>query len=212
LTNVSADFVVVKSWAPSDVRYRDNGDGTVTDMATGLMWMRNGNLTGGYFTWAAANDYCLNLVTNGYSDWRLPTVSVEGGVAELDTLGRTAGNPLGAWEGLSGTAFTNIMAQFGSYYSSSTNADGPSGIGHASAWAVVLGTGGAVQLRDQQDVLRVLPVRGTNSGLQAHYVTLADVHGLNVGGYGFMTVVSGTQLVFVAGTVTNVLDADILHP
>lgn len=34
----------------------------------------------------------------------------------------------------------------------------------------------------------------------------------NVGGYGFLQVVSGTQLVFVAGAVTNVLDVDILHP
>ena len=212
LTNVSADFVVVKSWAPSDVRYRDNGDGTITDMATGLMWMKNGNLTGTFFTWAAANAYCLDLVTNGYSDWRLPTVSVEAGAAELDTLGRTAGNPLGAWQGLEGTAFTNIMASFGGYYSASTNANGPSGPGYASAWAVFLGNTGAVQLRDQRDVWRVLPVRGTNTGVESHYVTLADSRGLNVGGYGFLTVASGTQLVFVAGAVTNVLDADILHP
>ena len=179
---------------------------------TGLMWLKNGNLTGTFFTWAAANAYCLDLVTNGYSDWRLPTVSVEGGAAELDTLGRTAGNPLGAWQGLEGTAFTNIMASFGGYYSASTNANGPSGPGYASAWAVFLGNTGAVQLRDQRDVWRVLPVRGTNTGVESHYVTLADSRGLNVGGYGFLTVASGTQLVFVAGAVTNVLDADILHP
>ena len=208
LTNVSADLVVVKSWAPTDVRYVDNGDGTVTDMATGLMWMKNGNLTGGYFDWPTAKAFCENLVTNGHSDWRLPTVSVEGGVAELDTLGRTAGNPLGAWEGLAGTAFTNIMTMFPYYYSGSTNLTWN---GHPGAWTVVL-INGFTTPRDQTDVWRVLPVRGTNTGVQAHYVTLADNRGLNVGGYGFLTVAAGTQLVFVAGAVTNVLDADITHP
>jgi hypothetical protein len=32
-----------------------------------------------------------------------------------------------------------------------------------------------------------------------------------VGSYGFLTVANGTQLVFVAGSVTNVLDNDITH-
>ena len=49
----------------------DNGDGTVTDTETGLMWQQG---EGGEMSWEAALAYCENLVfpTGGYSDWRLP--------------------------------------------------------------------------------------------------------------------------------------------
>jgi hypothetical protein len=48
-----------------------NGDGTVTDTNTGLMWQQN---TGGEMNWEASLSYCENLSLAGYSDWRLPTV------------------------------------------------------------------------------------------------------------------------------------------
>ena len=52
--------------------YRDNGDGTVTDLNTGLMWQQNDD--GTTLTWQAAIDYCaaLTFPSGGYSDWRLP--------------------------------------------------------------------------------------------------------------------------------------------
>ncbi|MBN1198745.1 MAG: DUF1566 domain-containing protein [Bacteroidales bacterium] len=52
--------------------YQDNGDGTVTDLVTGLMWQRNlfsGKLT---FDEAGAGADTFNLAD--YSDWRLPTI------------------------------------------------------------------------------------------------------------------------------------------
>jgi hypothetical protein len=47
----------------------DNGDGTVTDTSTGLMWQQE---TAGPITWEEALTYCEELTLAGYSDWRLP--------------------------------------------------------------------------------------------------------------------------------------------
>ena len=51
----------------------DNGDGTVTDKVTGLVWEKT---DGGEMTWEKARDRAAALRLAGKSDWRLPT-SVE---------------------------------------------------------------------------------------------------------------------------------------
>ena len=48
----------------------DNGDGTVTDTATGLMWQQA--TAPGRYTWEEALVYCENLELAEYTDWRLP--------------------------------------------------------------------------------------------------------------------------------------------
>ncbi len=48
----------------------DNGDGTITDKATGLMWMQDDSGKG--MTWPDALSYAENMNFAGYSDWRLP--------------------------------------------------------------------------------------------------------------------------------------------
>lgn len=50
--------------------YTNNGNGTITDNVTGLMWQQ---VDGGEMTFENAILYCDNLVFAGYSDWRLPT-------------------------------------------------------------------------------------------------------------------------------------------
>ena len=50
----------------------NNGDGTITDTATGLMWMQNDNGTG--VLWEAALNYAENFSFAGFTDWRLPDV------------------------------------------------------------------------------------------------------------------------------------------
>lgn len=50
----------------------DNGDGTVTDNATGLMWQKSSSCD---LTWEAALSYCENSELAGYTDWRLPNIN-----------------------------------------------------------------------------------------------------------------------------------------
>ncbi len=48
----------------------DNGDGTITDLATGLMWQKKDSGIG--LDWQEALSYAENLELAGYTDWRLP--------------------------------------------------------------------------------------------------------------------------------------------
>lgn len=48
----------------------DNGDETVTDTNTGLMWQKD--TAPSLYSWQQALSYCENLTLSGYSDWRLP--------------------------------------------------------------------------------------------------------------------------------------------
>jgi hypothetical protein len=50
--------------------FNDNGDGTISDRATGLTWQR---ADGGEMIWESARSYCASLPLAGHRDWRLPT-------------------------------------------------------------------------------------------------------------------------------------------
>jgi hypothetical protein len=52
--------------------YTDNGDSTVTDNVTGLMWAQDQSTSSMSFTDAAT--YCSELTLGGYDDWRVPTL------------------------------------------------------------------------------------------------------------------------------------------
>ncbi|MBN4079895.1 DUF1566 domain-containing protein [bacterium AH-315-C08] len=61
-----------------DKRYTDNGDGTISDSKTGLMWMKNDSYlhSGHWLNWYEAKNYVKELNEVGfanYFDWRLPT-------------------------------------------------------------------------------------------------------------------------------------------
>jgi len=133
-------------------RYKDNGDGTVTDTATGLMWTRNANH--GKMDWKTAVEYCEKLEFAGHNDWRLPSVRQAGGKPELDTLGRPGGVPgTEPFERLSGKQFpfTGLISE--PYWSSVP-------YGHPRfAWCVKLWTGYVgSDLKTEQ--FAVWPVRG----------------------------------------------------
>ena len=57
--------------------FDDNGDGTITDTDTGLVWEQ---VTFGPMTWEEALAYCDTLSLGGQDDWRLPTLK------ELDSI------------------------------------------------------------------------------------------------------------------------------
>ena len=72
----------LKSFHPRAVRslttptivthFTDNGDGTITDNVTNLIWQKAPNTT--TYTWEQAISYAENLALAGSSDWRLPNI------------------------------------------------------------------------------------------------------------------------------------------
>jgi hypothetical protein len=53
--------------------YLDNGDGTVSDLNTGLMWVKTPDMVH-KSTWSEAVAGATTCTVGGYSDWRLPTI------------------------------------------------------------------------------------------------------------------------------------------
>ena len=69
LTFVLVVFAAVAAYAGS---FTDNGDGTITDANTGLVWQQGGD--GFTKTWEDALAYCEGLSLASQTDWRLPNV------------------------------------------------------------------------------------------------------------------------------------------
>jgi hypothetical protein len=68
----SCGYVYAVSGEPFLNDFVDNGDGTVTDRSTGLMWQKDALIAK---TWEEALSYCENLSLGGYNDWRLPNIN-----------------------------------------------------------------------------------------------------------------------------------------
>ncbi|MBK1878694.1 DUF1566 domain-containing protein [Pelagicoccus mobilis] len=98
----------------------DNGDGTVTDRATGLTWMKADSLDG--MDWPSALEYAENLELAGYSDWRLPDAKELQSILDYtrspDTTNSAAIDPI-----FECTPITNEGGQkdYGQYWSSTTH-------------------------------------------------------------------------------------------
>ncbi len=65
--------------------YRDNGDGTVTDLVTGLMWVK---ARGEKMSWEQAMAGARSCRVGGFHDWRAPTIK------ELYSLINFSGNTM----------------------------------------------------------------------------------------------------------------------
>ncbi|MDA8140178.1 MAG: DUF1566 domain-containing protein [Desulfobacteraceae bacterium] len=123
----------------------DNGNGTISDTATGLMWQK---AEPGTMTWEAALDYCANLQLAGYSDWRLPNRN------ELQTIvDDSRYNPA-----IDRTIFPGAMSS--GYWSSSTYAQG-----NDYAWYVNFYYGG-VSSNNKPGSYNVRAVRSIQSSPQ----------------------------------------------
>ncbi|MFD2914070.1 Lcl C-terminal domain-containing protein [Psychroserpens luteus] len=62
--------------------FYDNGDNTITDKASGLMWSKNDSEKG--LDWKNALYYAENSTLAEYSDWRLPNVKELQGIVDYD--------------------------------------------------------------------------------------------------------------------------------
>ncbi|MBF0525592.1 MAG: DUF1566 domain-containing protein [Deltaproteobacteria bacterium] len=71
-----------KKGAP--LSYKDNGNGTVTDINTGMIWQQSDD--GKKHTWSDACEYCKKLKLAGHSDWRIPTVDQLGSIVDFSRL------------------------------------------------------------------------------------------------------------------------------
>jgi hypothetical protein len=69
-------------------RYQDNGDGTVTDLVTGLMWQAD---PGEKMTYVQAAAGAKGFSLAGYTDWRLPTIKELYSLIQFD--GRDVSGP-----------------------------------------------------------------------------------------------------------------------
>lgn len=84
------------AWS-QDKRFLDNGDGTITDTQTGLMWMKMDSYqrTGHWVTWLESFEFVKKLNDEGFAghyDWQLPALD------DLKTLferGKTNSKQLG---------------------------------------------------------------------------------------------------------------------
>ncbi|MDQ7786429.1 MAG: DUF1566 domain-containing protein [Thermodesulfovibrionales bacterium] len=111
------------SWP--EPRFTENGDGTVTDNLTGLMWLKDGACLGkknwagalnatGVFNAAPAQYNCKGY-SAAYTDWRMPNIR------ELESLINYGVANSSAWLNISG--FTNVISAYywtGTTYPTST--------------------------------------------------------------------------------------------
>ena len=162
--------------------YVDNGDGTVTNTDTGLMWQQD---TVGWvlYTWQEALSYCETLTLASHNDWRLPNVN------ELQSLvDYTRHDPA-----INTDYFPNAAS---SYYWSTSSAGGP-----GSAWVVDFGAfsdggvGGYGKSADDYNYVRA--VRGGHCGS-------LDTSTTN-------TVASTTTTISGSTTTTTTIDAGELY-
>ena len=134
-------------------RFTDNGDGTVTDNLTGLIWLKIANCDG-LTNWADALTYCANLASGscGLTDgsvageWRLPNAKEMQSLIDFgyDNPALPSGHP-----------FTGVQSNY--YWSGSTYA-GITG----RAWVVGVFHGAVDSGGKSANVADVWPVRGGN--------------------------------------------------
>lgn len=108
-------------------RFIDNGDGTVSDLRTGLIWLRHANCFGGV-TWEEALQLAASLshgarcdeqvLEDGSSlgEWRLPTIREIMTLPMIEFFNPALSNSMGTGKWTEGDPFLQV----GSYYWSSS--------------------------------------------------------------------------------------------
>ena len=148
----------IKTWA-GGTRFTDNGDGTVTDNKTDLIWLKNANCFEKK-TWDNAHTVAAGLasgscgLTDGSvsGDWRLPTIDELESLVDRAFYSPALSNAAGTAKWTEGGAFSGVQTY--NYWSSTSNAN------YASyAWYVNLDYG-YVNGYGKTGDLYVWPVRG----------------------------------------------------
>ena len=114
------DGELQKGVAWPNPRFTDNGNGTITDNLTGLIWLHNANCFG-LRSWAQALSDANGLASSSCGlndgsvtgDWRLPNLNELTSLLDRGTFAPA----------LSGNPFTDLQFQVSFYWSSTTYAD-----------------------------------------------------------------------------------------
>jgi hypothetical protein len=114
-------------------RFVNNGNGTVTDTQTGLMWADRDN--GSDINWSDAYNYCSGYNQGGVSGWRMPTINELQGLYNAGAFGREI-------------VKTN-------WYVWASETDG----WYAAVFYFIYGSGNTNVLQSDYIALRALPVR-----------------------------------------------------
>lgn len=142
-------------------RFTDNGNGTVTDNLTGLIWLKNADCAAiSPARWAVALTTANTLasgacgLTDGSvaGDWRLPNRRELLSLIDDDYAFPALSNAVGTGHWTEEDAFSGVQSSY--YWSSSTYAYVPS-----SAWVVYLHVGYDTSY-DKTSTFYVWPVRG----------------------------------------------------
>jgi hypothetical protein len=140
-------------------RFTDNGNGTVTDNLTNLIWLKNANcFSTSIWTQALsdanglANGSCSLSDGSSAGDWRLPNINELRSLIAWQYSSPALSNAAGTAKWTEGDAFSGVQANL--YWSSTTYASNAS-----YAWYVNLNNG-SVNSLDKTYSYYVWPVRG----------------------------------------------------
>ena len=109
-------------------RFTDNGDGTVTDNLTGLIWLKNANRFAATKTWAEALSACNSLADDGTNltdgstagQWRLPNIKELQSLLHYGVYNPALPDTAGTGKWSEGNPFTGVQSL---HYWSSTPYD-----------------------------------------------------------------------------------------
>lgn len=114
-------------------KFSNNGDGTISDLATGLMWMQDDS--GEAMLWKDALEYAENFEFAGYDDWRLPDTKELQSIVDY-TRSPAATNSAAIDAMFNSTEIINEAGQadYGFYFTSTTHANSSQVPGGAAAY------------------------------------------------------------------------------
>lgn len=139
--------------------FQDNGDGTITDWATGLIWTKDDSKKA--MNWQEALRWAEELKVGLYSDWRLPSIKELQTIVDYsrspDTTGSAAIDPI--------FSVTEIINEAGKkdfpYFWSSTTHAGLNGSDRAAYIAFGRGLGWVYNI--STDIRRLVDVHGAGA-------------------------------------------------
>jgi hypothetical protein len=156
-------------------RYEDNGEGTVTDCRTGMVWLKDAACTStsggvsnpnGYISWYSAMKWAAGLGDglcglsdgSGAGDWRLPTKTewmamVAYAKSRFSNPALTNGAGSDHWT--SGDSFSNVQSNL--YWSSTTLQENGN-----YAWVISM-SDGVIYNANKPNTIYVWPVRSGQS-------------------------------------------------